>query len=83
MPIPCASCGITTLIAPVLSDKSLLLMAQIDILYQLIMAGMIMMMIAGLGYGLILSAKRVEQGKAAARSTTQPTETIKAPVNPE
>lgn len=83
MPITCAGCGLTTMIAPVLSDRSLVSMAQIDILYKLIMAGMIMMMIAGLGYGLILSAKRVEQGKAAAQSTAQPTEMIKAPLDSE
>lgn len=83
MPITCAGCGLTNLMAPAFSDKSLFLMAQIDILYQLIMAGMIVMIIAGLGYGLILSARRVEQGKAVAQSTAQPTEAIKEPVDPE
>lgn len=83
MPITCAGCTLTATIMPAISDKAMIYLAQIDMLYQLIMAGMIMMMIAGLGYGLILSARRAEQGKAAAQSTTQPTESIKAPVDPE
>ncbi|KPC17144.1 hypothetical protein [Pseudomonas amygdali] len=81
--IPCASCGITTMIATALPDKDLIDMAQMNFLYQIIMACMIVMIIAGLGYGLILSAKRIELRNAAAQSRAQQTQAIKAPVDPE
>ncbi|MBD8088927.1 hypothetical protein IFT48_02960 [Pseudomonas fluorescens] len=83
MSVTCASCGITTLITPALPEKTLFYLAWIDILYDVIMAGMVMMIVAGLAYGLLLSFKRFDDRKVAIESAAPSPSQARSPIKLE